>query len=148
MVLFERRLILTAFQIRTLIEQKRVRSSISARALQCTWYRKVGDGPVTRINSHRFEQHFAMDNPEPVQLNAWDLSNQLIHHYELYALAVPRHFAILAVFSDFMRNKGLYIIDIPELIEYFAMFAKDASAVSRMKSVWNPKKQDFDVVVD
>ena len=45
MVLFERRLILTAFQIRVLIEQKRVRSSISARSLQCTWHRKVGSGP-------------------------------------------------------------------------------------------------------
>ena len=148
MVLFERRLILTAFQIRVLIEQKRIRSSISARSLQCTWHRKVGSRPVTRLNAHRFDQHFAMEKPETVRLNAWDLSNQLIHHYEMYALAEFRRFASLALFSDYARNKGLYIISIPDVLDYFALFAKDNSAVSYMRSTWNPKKQDYDVVVE
>lgn len=148
MVLFERRLILAAFQIRVLIEQHRVRSSISTRKLQCTWHRKAGKRPVTRLNAHRFEEHFAMYEPETVLLKAWDVSNQLIHHYEMYALAQARRFATLAVFSDYARNRGLYLISIPALLDYFVLFTKDDSSVSRMTSIWNYKKQDYDVVVD
>jgi hypothetical protein len=72
----------------------------------------------------------------------------LIHHYEIYALAEPRRFAVLAVFSDRAKNKGLYVISIPILLDYFAVFAKDDAAVSKMTSTWNPKRQDYDVVVD
>lgn len=148
MVLFERRLILVACQIRVLIDQHRVRNSISERTLECEWHKKVGEKPVTLLNAHRFDEHFAMADARPVRLTARDLSNQLIHHYEMYALAEPRRFAVVAVFSDYMRNKGLYMIKVDRLLDYLAIFAQDESAVSSMRSTWNVKRQDFDVVVD
>lgn len=148
MVLFERRLILVAFQIRTLVEQNRVRSTVANRQLSCTWYRKVGAGPVTRLNSHRFERHFDLDNPEVITLKAWDLCNQLIHHYEMAALSSQRSFSELVVFSDRAKNKGMYHIDIAELLTYLYRFGQDDSAVSKSTSTWNPKRQDYDVWVD
>lgn len=148
MVLYERRLILVACQIRILIEQHRVRNVVAQKKLECTWHKKVGGSIVTRRNAHRFDEHFAMDKPQPVDLNARELANQLIHHYEMYALAEGRRFVAVAVFSDYMRNQGLYIIDVSALLDYLAVFAKDDSAVTRMSSIWNEKRQDYEVSVD
>lgn len=148
MVLYERQLILTAFQVRVLVEQHKVRKTIADRELACMWCAKTGSDPVTRINAHRLDRHFALDYPKEVKLRAWDLANQFIHHYEMYAASEGPRFSMVVIFSDRMKNKGVYLISIPELLDFFDAFAGDESAVSERKMTWNPKKEDFDVVVD
>ena len=67
-VLFERRVLLVAFQIRTLVEQKRVGGIASSAHLQCIRYPKVGSKPVTRLNRSGLEEHFALMRPECTEL--------------------------------------------------------------------------------
>jgi hypothetical protein len=148
MVLFERRLILVAVQIRVLIEQQRVRSRLAQARLACTWYPKSGNRPVTRFNAHRLHTHFGLDRPESVSLTATEVANQLVHHYEMYAASEGRTFSQILVFSDRMRDKGLYVIDVPALLDFLSRFSEDASAVSSMEATWNPTKRDYDVVLD
>jgi hypothetical protein len=103
---------------------------------------------VTRINSHHLDRHFALDEPEDARLTAWDLANQLIHHYFMLASLQGRQFATLLVFSERVRNNALYAISVGGLIDFVHRFALDTSSVTRMQSRWNAKKQDYDVWLD
>jgi hypothetical protein len=147
MVLFERRILLVAFQVRTLLEQKRVGAGGQAACLPCVKFPKVGSKPVTRLNRTGLEEHFALLRPEATELEVWDLCNQLIHQYVLFAASEPGAFAILLVFSDFKKNDCLYRIAIPELLEFFSQYAKDQSGARGQTLTWNPQKSDYDVSV-
>lgn len=148
MVLFERRLILVAFQVRMLIEQQRVCDEAAASTLPCRRFEKRGPKPVTLLNRSDIIENFDLEEPLDVTLSAWDLSNQLIHHYVIFAMSGrPREFTSVWFFSDYKRNECLFEADAKLLIDFLAQFADDSSARTSGRWVWNPKRQDYDLAV-
>jgi hypothetical protein len=127
-VLFERRLMIVAFQIRVLLERPKVSAKARNSQLKGRIYPKIGEDPVTLVNAVSLELHFDLDHPRPITLPIRELCNQLIHHYVMFALRGAGHFKVVAVFSDFKRNECLYEFDVGELLDLLQVFASDESA--------------------
>jgi hypothetical protein len=148
MVLYERRLILVAAQIRVLMDQFRVSPELARASVECIIYPKLeGARPTTRRNSASLEKLFDLDSPESGSLGIRDLSNQLLHHYEIFAVGRPKVFSHLLVFSDFKRNACLYEIEIPKLLDFLAQYAHpEAGWYEAIAWVWNDDREDYDVI--
>ena len=148
MVLYERHLMLVAFQIRTLLERPtkvayRARNSrVNGRV-----YKKRSAEAVTHMNVMEVYENFDLDQPHDVQLPIFDLCNQLIHHYLLAVLPNgAQRFDEVWVFSDYKRNVCLYDFDLGRVLEVFALLASEESAgyndgTHTMR--WDDKRQDY-----
>jgi hypothetical protein len=148
-VLFERRLMLAAFQIRALLDRPKVDGKIRRSAIPAQFYRRVGTQPVTLLNAIAFDEHYDTDNGTSITLPVRDVCNQLIHHYVLFAVGRGGGaFEILLVFSDYKRHIGMYQLDVSEVIELFALFASDASHANHVRMKWNEKIQDYEFSTD
>jgi hypothetical protein len=147
MVLFERKLMLVAFQVRALLERPKVNHATRALTVQGKRYKKSGRKPFTVVGPGDLTEHFDTSSPESVQLSAFDLCNQLIHSYVLGAISHNGgRFTSVIVFSDYKRNTCMYEFDVQRLIDFFAAFCSDSSAPNRGRFVWNEKKQDYEYV--
>ena len=143
-VLFERRLMITAFQIRTLLDHPKVDGKVRRATMPAQLYRKVGPEPVTFMNALDFHEHFDVDNPTTLTLSARDVCNQLIHHYVMFAFGRGlRGFDLIVVFSDFQRNAGMYELNTGKLLDLFALFAHESSHAHHLRMTWNEKRQDY-----
>jgi hypothetical protein len=144
-VLFERRLILSAFQIRVLLEHPKVGARARSTAIPARVYRKLGLKPVTILNATAIDQHFDLEHPERIDLPIRDLCNQLVHHYVLFAVrGQRRRFEVVLVFSDYKRNKCLYELNVPDVLKAFSVFAGEESALDEAGYRWNQIRGDFD----
>lgn len=143
LVLYERRLMLVAFQVRSLLERPKVNDRARSARTPVVRYRKIGSKPFTYVGPGLPEDRFDLDNPEPSELGVLDVCNQLIHYYWMQTWSEGTAFKGMLVFSDFMRHKWAYIFLIEDLISLFSIFANDSSAVTRLRFSWNEKKQDY-----
>jgi hypothetical protein len=146
-VLFERRLMLVAFQIRVLLDRPKVSARVRRTTISTRMYRKVGSEPVTILNSVALDEHFDLDNPEIAELPIRDLCNQLVHHYVLFALRGERtSFEVVMVCSDYKRNTCLYELAVPDVLKAFAVFASEDSAPHNDVEIrfrWDDRRQDY-----
>lgn len=148
-VLFERRLMMVAFQIRVLLDRPKVDGQVRGTVLPAQFYRKIGAGPVTLLNAIDFEEHFDVENPTDIALPVREVCNQLIHHYVMFAVGRGAGaFEILVVFSDYKRHVGMYQADVRRVIELFALFAAEASHANHLSMTWNERRQDYDYSTD
>ena len=143
LVLFERQLMLVAFQVRSLLERPKVNGRARSTGMSALRYKKTGDRPFTYTGSGWPHERFDMEHPEPAVLSALDVCNQLIHYYWMQTWSERRAFSGMLVFSDFMRHKWAYEFRIEDLLQLFQSFAEDSSAVVGTESIWSDKKQDF-----
>jgi hypothetical protein len=143
LVLFERKLMMVAFQIRSLLERPKVNDRARSTGMSVLRYKKVGDRPFTVTGSGWPIERFDMKRPEPANLSAIDVCNQLIHYYWMQTCSEEKAFASLLVFSDYMRHKWAYEFQVEDLLQFFCVFADDSSAIVGMESEWNEKKQDY-----
>lgn len=143
LVLYERKLVMVAFQVRALIEQLRVNDQVRALKLEAVEYKKVGDRPFTRAGGGWPEDRFDMSSPGPVELSVLDVCNQLIHHYWMSTFSERGAFAWMLVFSDYKRHTCAYGIEIGKLIEMFSAFGDDDSAIAEYRMQWSEKKKDY-----
>lgn len=143
LVLFERKLMLVAFQVRSLLERPKVSDRARSTGMPAMRYKKIGDRPFTATGSGWPHERFEMDKPEPVVLSALDVCNQLIHYYWMQTGSEGTAFASMLVFSDYMRHKWAYEIRVEDLLRLFRVFSDDSSAIVGMESEWNEKKQDY-----
>ena len=148
-VLYERRLLLVAFQIRTLLERP---TKVGHRArhsrVEGRSYKRLGAHPVTHMNVMDVNENFDLDHPQIVRLPIFDLCNQLIHHYLLAVLREEgkQRWDSVWVCSDWKRNTCLYEFSVDKVLEVFALLASEASAGYNDGSTtirWNEKKQDY-----
>jgi hypothetical protein len=148
LVLFERKLMLVAFQVRTLLDRPKVNAAVRSIRIEGCMYKKVGKKPYTLAGSGDLVDHFDVSSPTPIQMSPMDLCNQLIHHYVLATISEETgHFTLIAVFSDYKRHTCLYEFKVPRVIEFFSRFAEDSSAnYGGFSLIWNEKKQDYDSV--
>ncbi|MFG6448875.1 hypothetical protein ACG0Z6_11580 [Roseateles sp. BYS180W] len=143
LVLYERKLMLVAFQVRSLLERPKVNDTARRTAMPVIRYKKVGDRPFTYTGSDWPEDCFDMDHPEKVQLSAIDVCNQLIHYYWMQTWSEGTKFSGMLVFSDYMRHKCAYEFRIDDLLGLFQAFSQDSSVIIESHSRWNEKKQDY-----
>lgn len=143
LVLYERRLMLVAFQVRSLLERLKVNDRARNVRTVVTRYKKIGSKPFTFVGAGFPEDRFDIANPEPSELGILDVCNQLIHYYWMQTWSEGTAFKGMLVFSDFMRHKWAYEFLIEDLISLFSVFADHSSTVSELSLHWNEKKQDY-----
>lgn len=142
-VLFERKLMLVAFQVRSLLERPKVNDQARKESIQVVRFKKIGDRPFTMIGSGWPDERFAMDQPESACLPVLDVCNQLIHYYWMQVFSEKKTFDSMLVFSDYMRHKWAYQIRIEDIIQLFSVFSEDSSAITDARFEWNEKKKDY-----
>jgi len=142
-VLYERRLMLVAFQVRSLLERPKVNDRARNVKLPVFRYKKIGPNPFTHVGPGFPENSFDISNPEPSELGVLDVCNQLIHYYWMQTWSEGTTLKGMLVFSDFMRHKWAYDFLIEDLISLLSVFANDSSAVTELSFHWNEKRQDY-----
>ncbi|MFC7420226.1 hypothetical protein ACFQNF_10050 [Iodobacter arcticus] len=142
-VLFERKLMIVAFQVRSLLERSKVNDQALGTCLPVLRYKKIGNRPFTVTGVGWPEDRFDMENPEPHTLSALDVCNQLIHYYWMQTITEGTAFVSMLVFSDYQRHKWAYEIKIDDLLKLFSVFSEESSAITSAKFEWNDKKQDY-----
>lgn len=142
LVLYERRLMLVAFQVRSLLERPKVNDRARNVRVPVIRYKKIGPKPFTCVGPGFPEDRFDIANPEPSELGVVDVCNQLIHYYWMQTWSEGTAYKGMLVFSDLMRHKCAYEFLIEDLISLFSTFANDSSAVSELSFHWNEKRQD------
>ncbi|RLK55918.1 hypothetical protein BCL79_0290 [Stenotrophomonas rhizophila] len=143
LVLYERRLMLVAFQVRSLLERSKVNDRARSVRLPAIRYKKIGIKPFTSLGAGFPEDRFDIANPETVDLSILDVCNQLIHYYWMQTWSEGTAFKGMLVFSDYMRHKWAYEFLIEDLIRIFSVVADESSAVTGISFEWNDKKQDY-----
>ncbi|WP_205956268.1 hypothetical protein [Pseudoxanthomonas winnipegensis] len=144
-VLFERKLILVAFQIRSLLERPKVNQAARSATCPATRYKKIGNQPFTVIGSGWPHEKFDFSKPDATDLPALTVCNQLIHYYWMQTYRSNRSFESILVFSDYERHKWAYEIQIADLLKMFQVFADDSSALRTACFEWDEKKLDYAV---
>ncbi len=142
-VLFERRLMLAAFQVRSLLERPKVNEWARSACISVLRYKKIGGRPFTVTGPGGLEDRFDMAHPERATLSALDVCNQLIHYYWMQTWSEGQSFVAIHVFSDYMRNKWAYEFRVDDLLQVFHVFCEDSSAILAYESQWDEKKQDY-----
>lgn len=142
-VLYERKLMLAAFQVRSLLERPKVNDRARGTAMPVVRYKKIGNRPFTAMGPGCPHERFDMESPEPSILSALDVCNQLIHYYWMQTCSDQKSFYSLLVFSDYARHKWAYEFRVEDLLHMFEVFASDSSAIVGMESDWSEKKQDY-----
>ena len=143
-VLYERRLMLVAFQIRTLLDRPKVSRAARSIHLDAQIYPKTGKRPVTVLNATALDENFDLENPRAVRLSIREVCNQLMHHYVLFAMRGSKGaFDTILVFSDYRRHHGLYELDMGLFLETIDVFASEASAADHVHFHWSEKRQDY-----
>lgn len=143
LVLFERKLMLAAFQIRSLLERPKVNDRARSSGMPVLRYKKTGNRPFTVTGSGWPHERFDMENPESGFLSAPDVCNQLIHYYWMQTMSEGRAFTSMLVFSDYKRHKWAYEFRIEDVLRLFQIFGDESSCVVGAESTWDEKKQDF-----
>ncbi|MCU1180451.1 hypothetical protein JAK28_15740 [Stenotrophomonas maltophilia] len=143
LVLYERRLMLVAFQVRSLLERPKVNDCARSVRLPAIRYKKIGIKPFTFLGAGFPEDGFDIANPEAVDLGVLDVCNQLIHYYWMQTWSEGTEFKGMLVFSDYMRHKWAYEFLIEDLICIFSVFADESSAATSISFEWNEKRQDY-----
>ncbi|MFD4838247.1 hypothetical protein ACFWP0_12120 [Achromobacter sp. NPDC058515] len=143
LVLYERRLMLVAFQVRSLLERPKANDRARGARIPVIRYKKIGSRPFTFIGAGFPEDRFDLNNPEPSELAVVEVCNQLIHYYWMQTWSEGTAFKSMLVFSDFMRHKWAYEFLIEDLIGFFSIIANDTSIVTKLSFHWNDKKQDY-----
>lgn len=142
-VLFERKLMIVAFQVPSLLERPKVNDQARGTCLPVLRYKKIDDRPFTVTGAGWPEDRFNMEHPEPHILSALDACNQLIHYYWIQTITEGRAFVSMLVFSDYQRHKWAYEIRIEDLLQLFHVFGQESSAITSATFEWSAKKQDY-----
>lgn len=142
-VIFERKLMLVAFQVRSLLERPKVNDQARGTRMSVLRYKKIGNRPFTATGAGWLHERFDMEHPEAAVLSVFDVCNQLIHYYWMQTLSEHRSFVSMLVFSDYKRHKWVYEFQIEDLLQLFRVFGNDSSAIISMESRWDDEKQDY-----
>jgi hypothetical protein len=143
LVLFERKLMLVAFQVRSLLERPKVNDRARVTTMPALRYKKTGNRPFTVTGAGWPHERFDMEHPEPDVLSALEVCNQLIHYYWMQTWSEGRSFAGMLIFSDYKRHKWAYEFRMQDLLDLFQVFASESSAVVGAHSKWDERKQDY-----
>ncbi len=144
MVEFEKCIFITAYQVRKLIEAKKVSNSLVDSTLPITKYGNVKN--VTLMNWHRLDELNNLKAPETDNISIKDVCNQLIHSYVFVAEQPSFTAPIKGVFfsSDRYKNKVLFHLRINDWISLLDRIGRDYPNVTH--SMYDFEQKDYFVV--
>lgn len=136
---------LVAFQVRTLLDRRKVNDQVKALKIWAMEYPKIGDKPFTVVGAGWPDDHFDLSSPEAVELSVCYVCNQLIHYYWMSTCSKSGRFTSVFVFSDHKRLTCAYEFEVSRLVDLFSAFGEDASSVYSCRFAWNAddKKKDY-----
>jgi len=131
------------FIVRRLIELHKVSSATRDCTLQVFSCPTRGKH-VHRINSHRLDELYDLQNEKRETKKPLYLSNQFIHAYTSFvARDESRNWSDVFVVSDFDRNDCIWRIPVAEIRRLFIVASDDYPHSVQM--VFNKEKGDYDV---
>lgn len=72
-MLYERRLMLVAFQVRSLLERPKVNDLARSASMPVVRYKKVGSKPFTFVGAGFPDDRFDMESPDKSELGVMDV---------------------------------------------------------------------------
>ncbi len=134
------------FMVRRLIESHKVSSTtrdFTMKVFSCPTRGKH----VTRMNHHRLDEIYDLENERHQTKKPLYLSNQFIHAYTSFvARDETRNWSDVYAVSDFDRNDCIWRIPVAEIRRLFTQAANDYPYSFQM--VYNVGKGDYDVSTD
>ncbi|SMF78825.1 hypothetical protein SAMN05661091_1615 [Paenibacillus uliginis N3/975] len=121
---FEKDIMLALYSVRKLEEASKLSSSTKGIQLEVKSYKNLKN--VTKLNWHKIDELFDLDNPKIEKLSADKLYNQIIHSY-IFLISTDETGVIDGYFfcSDRMRNRKLYYIELMELERFISIVGND-----------------------
>ena len=121
---FEKDIMLALYSVRKLVEASKLSSNIKGIQLEVKSYKNLNY--VTKLNWHKIDELFDLENPIIERLSADKLYNQIIHSY-IFLISTDELDVIDGFFfcSDRMRNYKLYYIELMELDGFISIVSKD-----------------------
>jgi hypothetical protein len=139
----ERDLAVGFFLLRRLIELNLVSSATTDRQLHIFCYKARGKR-VTKLNNHRLEELYDMENEVAATKKPLYVSNQFLHAYTSFvARDESRNWSDVLLVSDFDRNDCIWRVPIPVIESLFRVASKDYPHY--VQQTFNPKSGDYDV---
>ncbi len=125
LVEFEKCMFITAYQVRKLIEAKKLSNSLVDSSLPITEYGNIKK--VTLMNWHRLDELYDFDAPKTDNISIKNVCNLLIHSYVFVAEQQCLTAPIKGVFfnSDRTRNQFLYHLHINDWISFLERIGRD-----------------------
>lgn len=146
-VLFEREIMIIAFQIRSLLERPKVSNSIRNATIRLRQF------PATSApsNDWLFDDILTMydwKSAKSEQMNVAVFCNQIIHQRYMFAQAGSSDkFTDLIFVSDHKVMKNIYKLKIKDMINLFTLFTKPSSGTNRagvtLMTSWDEKKRKY-----
>jgi hypothetical protein len=127
--------------VRKLLEAKKLSQASESSVVRVERFRWNGK-PVHKLNWHHLDRMYDLSGSEKAQKNVKLLCDQFVHSYIFEPLFLEDGLDGIFVTSDRERAKYLYFLSIDTIISLFEAVGKDYP--SKVRMVWNPKKQDYD----
>ena len=140
----EKCMMITAYQIRKLIEARKVSDSVkNARIPVIEYYENIKI--VTFLNWHRLDELYDFSKNRESTLTIKTVCNLLIHSYIFMPLTSSASSPFNGMFfsSDKTRNSKLYYISLKDWINYLEIIGVDYPNDASM--VFDKKKNDYNV---
>lgn len=77
--LLEQKIFIAAFAMRKLFEAKKLSTTHESHSVRCTKFTARADAKITRLNHHRFEDHYDLSRPVAKNINLRDLLDLIVH---------------------------------------------------------------------
>jgi hypothetical protein len=116
-----------AYLIRKLMDSHKLSREVVALKLKSGFYRRIGDRIPDLMNWHHIDRFYDLEGPpKDKPLGSRSFVNQVIHSYIFMLTAdEDQNLNGILVTSDTMREKGLYQIDLTEMLRIFREVAQD-----------------------
>jgi hypothetical protein len=141
----ERDVMIGFFIVRRLIELQKVSPLIVDKKLDV--FSAPATKDITKINWHCLEENYDWKAEKADQKSVSFLSNQCIHAYLSFVLrGKDRNWSDIVVVSDYERNKTVWRIPFPAIVELFEETSNDWPRTHQM--TFNPKRRDYDIATN
>ncbi|MCP5555908.1 MAG: hypothetical protein H7A54_19880 [Akkermansiaceae bacterium] len=127
----EKRIFLTFYGIRKLIEAKKLSDECTGQQIPITLFPSTGKA-VTHMNWHRSDEHFDFESPQSHRWALLTLCHQFVHSYVFHVVGGESGgLDGFMVASDRQKGSSLLQIDVTAVISLFESIAQDDVVSSR-----------------
>lgn len=150
-VLFERKIMMIAFQIRSLLDRPKVAKKISDSCIDLVFFPATESTPLDKA----FGDIYAMydwDDGNPMSMPVKQFCNQIIHYQFMFARSdKPKIFTEIVFVSDYKVPKCIFKVNLDDVILLFNRFSHDESGLDRegvhSRMTWDESKKKYIVEV-
>ncbi|RED66123.1 hypothetical protein [Cohnella lupini] len=139
---FEKDIMLALYSVRKLSEASKLSVGTIEKNIKVKAYKNIKN--VTRMNWHRIEELYDLQNPMKEDIGIQKLYNQVIHSY-IFFISTDDNQIINGFFfnSDKTRNDKLYYLDLTDFDNLITMVGKDYPTEANF--IYDEKIKDYKV---